>query len=142
MDDTCDVVVVGAGLAGLAAARRLHESGLAVLVLEARDRVGGRTLSSVEDDGRLVEYGGQWIGPTQHAVQALADELGLETFAQYSDGDNLQRSGDRLLRYHGAIPTGDPVQAADLMEAMVELTNVAMEVDPAAPWTHPNSTLR
>lgn len=136
-DETCDVVVVGAGLAGLAAARRLHEQGLDVLVLEARDRVGGRTLSQVQDDGRLIELGGQWVGPTQDAVLDLIAELGLETFVQYSDGANLQASHGELLRYHGAIPTGDPVQAADLMEAMVDLTTTAMELDPAAPWTHP-----
>jgi monoamine oxidase len=138
-EQSCDVVIVGAGLAGLAAARRLHESGVQVLVLEARDRVGGRTLSQVEDDGRVIELGGQWVGPTQDAVLALVDELRLETFLQYSDGANVQVSGGELLRYHGAIPTGDPVQAADLMEAMVDLTSRAMEVDPAAPWEHPNA---
>jgi monoamine oxidase len=134
--EQCDVVVIGAGLAGLSAARRLQEAGLDVVVLEARDRVGGRTLSATEDGGRLVEYGGQWVGPTQDHVLALIDELGLETFTQFSDGDNLQISGDAQLRYHGAIPTGDPVQAADLMDAMVELTTQAMTVDPERPWAH------
>ncbi len=131
-----DVAVIGAGLAGLSAARRLHEAGLDVIVLEARDRVGGRTWSVTEDGGRLVEYGGQWVGPTQDRVLALIDELGLETFAQFTDGDNLQLTGDEKLRYHGAIPTGDPVQAADLMDAMVELTTQAMTVDPERPWAH------
>ncbi|WP_034260951.1 flavin monoamine oxidase family protein [Actinospica robiniae] len=133
-----DVVIIGAGLAGLSAARTLHAQGVDVLVLEARDRVGGRTCSVVEDDGRLVEYGGQWIGPTQDRVKALIEEFGLATFAQYADGDNLQRTADgRLLRYHGAIPTGDPVTAADLMEALVELTALAAEVGAEAPWAHP-----
>jgi monoamine oxidase len=135
-EQMAEVVVVGAGLAGLSAARRLHESGVDVVVLEARDRVGGRTLSVVEDDGRLVEYGGQWVGPTQDHVLALIAELGLDTFVQYAEGDNLQVSDGALLRYHGAIPTGDPVQAADLMDAMVELTSMAMEIDPQRPWTH------
>jgi monoamine oxidase len=132
----CDVVVVGAGLAGLSAARRLHDAGADVIVVEARDRVGGRTLSVVEDDGRLVEYGGQWVGPTQDRVLALIDELGLSTFPQFTDGDNLQVTGGAQLRYQGAIPTGDPVQAADLMDAMVELTTQAMGVDPEQPWAH------
>jgi monoamine oxidase len=132
-----DVVIVGAGLAGLSAARRLGEAGVDVMVLEARDRVGGRTHSVVEDSGRLVEYGGQWVGPTQDRVLALIDELGLETFEQYSDGDNVQVCGGALLRYQGAIPTGDPAQAADLMDAMVELTVQAMQVDPEQPWAHP-----
>jgi monoamine oxidase len=132
----CDVVVIGAGLAGLSAARRLHAADVDVIVVEARDRVGGRTLSVVEDGGRLVEYGGQWVGPTQDRVLALIDELGLETFPQFTDGDNVQLTGGALLRYQGAIPTGDPVQAADLMDAMVELTSLAMTVDPERPWAH------
>lgn len=136
----CEVAVIGAGLAGLSAARRLHQAGADVIVLEARDRVGGRTLSVVEDGGRLVEYGGQWVGPTQDRVLALIDEFGLETFPQFTDGDNMQVTGDRQLRYSGAIPTGDPVQAADLMDAMVQLTVQAMGVDPERPWAHEQAT--
>ncbi len=132
-----DVVVVGAGLAGLVAARSLMDAGVDVIVLEARDRVGGRTHSVVEDDGRVIEYGGQWVGPTQDRALGLIDEFGLETFTQYSDGTNLQLTKGSRLPYNGAIPTGDPVQAADLIEAMVELTSRAMEIDPAMPWAHP-----
>ena len=140
VDTRADVVVVGAGLAGLSAARRLYEAGVDVVVLEARDRVGGRTHSVVEKDGQLIEYGGQWLGPTQDRALALVAELGLETFPQYCDGDNLQLTGGRLLRYDGAIPTGDPEQAADLLDAMVELTTRAMELDPARPWDHPQAS--
>jgi monoamine oxidase len=131
-----DVVVVGAGLAGLAAARSLLDAGASAVVIEARDRVGGRT-HSVIDGGRLIEHGGQWVGPTQDRALGLIEEFGLQTFTQYSDGDNLQLASGSLVRYQGAIPTGDPVQAADLMEAMVELTARAMEIDPAQPWAHP-----
>src|SRR3954451_4660356 len=143
MDDVTqtEVVVVGAGLAGLSAARTLMDQGLEVLVLEARDRVGGRTHSVVEDDGRIIEYGGQWVGPTQDRALGLIEEFGLGTFTQPSDGANLQVTAGTRLEYHGAIPTGDPVQAADLIDAMVELTTRAMEVDPAAPWTHPMAAM-
>lgn len=137
--ESVDVVVVGAGLAGLNAARELMNQGVNVVLLEARDRVGGRTHSVVERDGTLVEHGGQWVGPTQDRVLALIDELGLETFTQFSDGENLQFTHGQHLRYHGAIPTGDPLQAADLVDAMVELTTKAMELDPAAPWLHPHA---
>ena len=136
-DTRADVVVVGAGLAGLTAARSLLDAGVDVLVLEARDRVGGRTHSVEEADGLVIEYGGQWVGPTQDRALALIAELGLETFVQYSDGDNLQVTGATALRYQGAIPTGDPVQAADLVDAMVELTTTCMQIDPARPWEHP-----
>lgn len=135
--DTVDVVVVGAGLAGLSAARDLIREGLEVVVLEARDRVGGRTFTVTEADGVVVEHGGQWVGPTQDRALALIEEFGLQTFTQFSDGENLQYSQGNYLRYHGAIPTGDPMQAADLVDAMVELTTKAMEIDPECPWDHP-----
>lgn len=135
--ETVDVVVIGAGLAGLSAARDLLNMGLDVVVLEARDRVGGRTFTLTEADGVVVEHGGQWVGPTQDRALALIEEFGLETFTQFSDGENLQYSQGKHLRYHGAIPTGDPLQAADLVDAMVELTSKAMEIDPECPWEHP-----
>ena len=88
-DRTADVVVVGAGLAGLSAARRLAAAGRSVVVLEARDRVGGRTLNHPLPGGHVADLGGTWIGPTQNAVAALAAELGLATFAQVDDGNAL-----------------------------------------------------
>ena len=103
----CDVVVVGAGLAGLTAARELTGAGLDVRVLEARDRVGGRTLSQSVGDHLedVVELGGQWVGLTQHEVLALAEELGIETYPQYATGKNLfETDRGKLKRFRGTIP--------------------------------------
>src|ERR671917_524117 len=94
-----DVVVVGAGLAGLSAARDLEARGVSVVVLEARDRVGGRTLNEPIGDGKVVEVGGQWIGPTQDRLAALAGELEIETFPTYTAGRNLFEHRGRLSGY-------------------------------------------
>ncbi len=86
--ERCNVAIIGAGLAGLTAARELVAAGVeSVLVLEARDRVGGRTLNQPIPGGEIVEGGGEFVGPTQTAVVELAHELGLETFPTYSEGD-------------------------------------------------------
>jgi monoamine oxidase len=98
-----DAVVVGAGISGLTAARALVARGLSVEVLEARERVGGRTLST-DLDGARIDLGGQWIGPGQKRVAALAAELGLRTFAQWSRGKKLQDFGGELQRYGGFVP--------------------------------------
>ena len=83
-----DVVIVGAGPAGLTAARDLKKAGLSVAVLEARDRVGGRTWTDTID-GAMLEIGGQWVSPDQTALIGLLNELGLDTYPRYRDGDSV-----------------------------------------------------
>ncbi len=129
-----DVVVVGAGFAGLAAARALTHAGASVIVLEARDRVGGRTLNAEIGDGEVVEAGGQWIGPTQDRVAALAGEVGVETFPTHTEGANLLRLDGRLRRYSGTIPRLGPLALLDVARGLRKLNSLSRRIDPAAPW--------
>jgi monoamine oxidase len=134
-----DVVVVGAGLAGLVAARDVVRAGASVVVLEARDRVGGRVLNEPLGDGKVVEVGGQWIGPTQDRLAALAGELGVETFPTYGDGENVLEYGGRLRRYRGTIPRINPAVLLDVEQAQRRLNRLARTVPLDAPWTAPNA---
>src|SRR5215208_7121249 len=120
-----DVVVIGAGLAGLTAAREIQRAGSTAVVLEARDRVGGRTLNEPIGDGKIVEVGGQWVGPTQERMYALIAELGLETFATYSTGEHLFEHGERLIHYTGTIPKLNPVALAEVGVALARLNRLA-----------------
>src|ERR671916_3254623 len=135
-----DVVVVGAGLAGLAAARELEAQGVSAVVLEARDRVGGRTLNEPIGDGKVVEVGGQWIGPTQDRLAALAREVGVDTFPTYSEGENLIEYRGRLRRYRGTIPNINPVVLVDVERAQRRLNRMARSVPLDAPWDAPRAS--
>ncbi len=122
--DERDVVVVGAGLAGLTAARELHDAGHDVVVWEARDRVGGRTWTS-ELDGAAIDLGAQWLGPEQHRMHALADRFGLARFPTWNEGDSLVVDGDDRTSYGGTVPLLGPVQLARMAAALLQLRVMA-----------------
>ncbi len=139
LERDADIVVVGAGLAGLAAARSLVAAGVEPLVLEARDRVGGRTLNEDLDDGKVVEVGGQWIGPTQARLAALAQELGIDTFPTYIEGQNTMELNGRLSRYTGTIPKLNPAALVEIELTSRRLDRMARRVSPEAPWESPRA---
>lgn len=128
-----DVIVVGAGYAGLSTALKLHESGIDVLVLEAGDRVGGRTLST-DEGGVRVDHGGQWVGPTQRHLLALAERFGCATFPTFEDGRSTEiwRDGTRR-EYVGAGPEEGP-GVAEYERVADLLDELALTIDPVAPW--------
>jgi monoamine oxidase len=129
-----DVAVVGAGLAGLVAARDLLDAGLSVLVLEARNRVGGRLLNHKLKGGAVVEVGGQWVGPTQDRVLALAEELGVGLFPTYEEGEHLLAVNGAVKRYSGddfALPE-DALD--DVGETQQRLEEMAAVVPLEEPW--------
>ena len=132
--DSVDVVVVGAGLSGLRAARALADAGRDVVVLEARDRVGGRLLNQTLGDGVTVDIGGQWVGDDHERARALAGELGLEMFAQHGGGRNLvDVAGTRRL-YKGTIPRLGPRVLWDIFLTRRRLGRLARGVGAEEPW--------
>lgn len=139
MSDRVDVAVVGAGLAGLSAARELRRRGLAVAVLEAQDRVGGRTLNHRFSDGTVVELGGQWVGPTQDRVIALAAELGVGTYPSWDEGEHLIERGGSMRRYRGETFGLPPATLLDLAIAGLRIERLAARVPTEAPWSAPGA---
>jgi monoamine oxidase len=129
-----DVVVVGAGFAGLSAARALAAGGAEPVVLEARDRVGGRVVNAEIGDGKVVEMGGQWIGPTQDRIATLASELGVEAFRTHTEGANVLRLDGRLRRYRGTIPRLGPAVLVDIARSLRRLDRLSGSVEAEAPW--------
>ena len=103
-----DVVVVGGGLAGLTAARAVMKAGLEPIVLEARDRVGGRTVNAPIGAGEVVEMGGQWVGHRDRRIRALLDELGIGLFPVYDAGAHLLELERGARRYRGSSSLAAP----------------------------------
>ena len=133
-----DVVVVGAGFAGLTAARRIAEAGRSVVVLEARDRVGGRT-ETIEVDGIPLDIGGQWVGPTQDRLYALAAEVGVATFPQPDAGQTvLLRDGQATRIGHLAEAFSDEA-LTDYLTGISVLAELAQTVPVDAPWATPDA---
>ncbi|KUL38934.1 oxidoreductase [Streptomyces sp. NRRL F-4489] len=131
---SAEVVVVGAGVAGLVAARDLVRGGAEVVVLEARERVGGRVLNDELPGGGPIEVGGQWVGPGQHRVLALIEELGLSTYPTYDDGRHIAEFGASRSLYTGRIPKVNPVVLADIAQTQLRLDRAARQVAAADPW--------
>jgi monoamine oxidase len=135
-----DVAVVGAGLAGLSAATAVRAAGRSVVVLEARQRVGGRNFDHPLGHGKVAELGGEWAGPGQDKVLGLARELGVAIFDTYSDGDSVyyNAQGERRT-YNGNVPPANSASLAELEAAITEFNRMAASVPADTPWTAPQA---
>ena len=135
---SADVAVIGAGFAGLTAARRLVQAGRSVVVLEARDRVGGRALNLPLPGGAITERGATFAGPTQDHILALAKEVGVATFPTYDTGENVYLNQGTRLTYPSEGPTGtaplDPTILAEMTATVALLDQMSTEVPVDAPW--------
>ena len=138
-----NIVVVGAGLAGLAAARWLVARGHEVTVVEARERVGGRTEGLVLDDGTPLELGGQWLGEGHTRMYQLVEELGLSTFRTWNDAGrlllDLQGKRSTVKPHKGAVPRVSPFALADLAQGLLRFARLAARTDLERPWLTPGA---
>jgi monoamine oxidase len=128
-----DVAVVGAGFAGLSTARELVRHGHDVVVLEGRDRVGGRS-STALIAGAPVDLGGTFVGPTQDAVVGLARELGCETVRTHSRGKNLISWRGKVRSYRSTIPRLSILELLDVSRIQWRFERVCRKVPVDAPW--------
>ncbi|WP_294563129.1 NAD(P)/FAD-dependent oxidoreductase [uncultured Arthrobacter sp.] len=136
---TSDVVVIGAGPSGLTAARQLRRAGHTVTVLEARDRVGGRTHTDVIESATL-EVGGQWVSPDQTALLGLLGELGMETYSRYREGESVYIGADGTpVRYTGEMFPVSAGTQAEMARLIDVLDGLVGQMDVKAPWEHPQA---
>ncbi len=134
-----DVIVVGGGLAGLTAASDLAHAGHSVVVLEARDRVGGRTLNHPVGKGEVVEVGGQWVGPGQDRILARAKAHGIKTFKTYTKGNQIFDYLGTQTHFTGLIPPLPAEDAADFSNLLGLLVKLPSTVPLDKPWTAPDA---
>jgi monoamine oxidase len=135
-----DVIIAGAGYAGLMAARELHRQGLSIRVLEARDRLGGRVHTRQLDADTYVDLGGQWIGPGQDRVYALAREYSIDTFRTYETGKSTLLFNGKHRTYRGLIPPLPLPALLNLDYAIKKINRMATRVPLARPWETPGAS--
>lgn len=139
MSDQLDTIIVGGGFSGLAAARILQHANKKFLLLEARERLGGRTHTQYFADGKYVDLGGQWIGPTQDRMYALAKEYQVAWYETYNQGKNILDLHKTIRTYTGLIPKMDVASLINIDVLLKRLESMAKEIPLEAPWLAPKA---
>lgn len=139
MAELLDTIIVGAGFSGLAAARLLQKENKKLVVLEARDRVGGRTHTRYLKDQMYVDLGGQWIGPTQDRMYELAKECGINWYNTYNEGKNILDLNKTIRTYTGLIPKMDVLSLINIDYVLKKLDRMAKRIPLDKPWLAPQA---
>ncbi|XP_018428122.1 PREDICTED: amine oxidase [flavin-containing] A-like [Nanorana parkeri] len=140
MRDAYDVIVIGGGISGLSAAKLLKESGVNVVVLEAQNRVGGRTHTIRNKEVQYVDVGGAYVGPTQNRLLRMAKELGVQTYKVYLNGHLIQRSKGKSYRFQGAFPPAyNPLVYLDYNNFMRTMDQWGTQIPADSPWKAPHA---
>ena len=138
MEYEADVIVVGAGLSGLIAAREVGKAGYSAVILEANDRVGGRILTEEVIAGMPLELGAQWIGDTHHRMFTLADELGVETFAQFEDGETTYEINGPVQREE-QFQRENADELGELTRVLATIDEFCEQINVEEPWLSQNA---
>ncbi len=134
-----DVIVVGAGYSGLTSAKKLIDLKKKVLVLEARDRVGGRVFTQIRADGSYIDLGGAWVGPSQDKFYELIKKCNILTFPTYDDGKSRIWFGKKLKSYKGLIPPLPIGSLLDLDFAIKKINRLSKKINLLLPWESKNA---
>ncbi len=139
MAEQLDAIIVGGGFSGLAAARIFQKAGRKFILLEARERLGGRTYTKKISPDKYVDLGGQWIGPTQDRMYELAREYQLSWYETYNEGKNILDLNKKLREYTGLIPKMDVASLLNVDYLLRKLEGMARRIPLESPWTALNA---
>ncbi|MCL6259038.1 FAD-dependent oxidoreductase [Aquiflexum sp. TKW24L] len=134
-----DTIIIGGGFSGIAAARILHKTNKSFIVLEARERLGGRVYTKRFENGQYLDFGGQWIGPTQDRMYALCKEYGVDYYETYNEGYNILDFGQKVRKYKGLIPKIDILSLLNLDWLLKKMERMAKSISASNPWSHPQA---
>lgn len=138
-NQSTQVIIVGGGFSGIAAAKKLYESGVSFQVLEAQERLGGRVFTKTISEGLYLDFGGQWIGPTQDRMYELCEEYEIDYFETYNQGKNILDLRGKIKTYSGVIPKIDLLSLINLDWLIRKMERLGRQIDLNSPWSHPKA---